>query len=80
MLPSYHAITVHLQALEVIRLLRDELKLPIQRAQMRIRIGAPKKVGKALKKAVEPLLATVEAEDWAADYELVGRSREERSG
>ena len=52
------------QALEVIKML--SATMPIERAQMRIRIEVPLKVGKDVKKSVESLVATFESETFAA--------------
>jgi len=53
------------QALEVITLL--SATIPIERAQMRIRIEVPLKVAKEVKKAIEPLVAAFESETFAAN-------------
>jgi ribosome maturation protein SDO1 len=44
--------------------------LPIERAQMRLRIVVPRKEGKAAKKEMDALFAVVEDEHWGADFEL----------
>jgi len=54
------------QALEVIKLL--SATMPIERANMRIRIEVPTKVAKDTKKLLEPLVAAFENEDWALNY------------
>jgi len=54
------------QALEVIKMLQDTM--PIERAQMRIRIEVPTKAGKDVKKAIEALVATFESESWAVNF------------
>jgi len=57
------------QALELIPDLKKQL--PIERAQMRIRLGIPEKHAKDVKKAVSHLLSTTENENWDFEYELV---------
>jgi len=54
------------QALEVIKLL--SATLPIERANMRLRIEMPKKLGKDTKKLLEPLVVAFEGEDWGLSY------------
>jgi ribosome maturation protein SDO1 len=65
------------QALDVIKQLQEKKEMPIQRAQMRVRITmAQTKETKKLREKMTPLLANVEDEDFAGDeYELV-RGRE----
>lgn len=53
------------QALEVIKLL--SASMPIERAQMRIRIEVPLKAAKDVKKSIEALVATFESESFAAN-------------
>lgn len=60
------------QALDVIRQLSDTI--PIERAQMRLRLTLPKKNAKALVERMRPLFSTVESEEWMGDLELVGTS------
>lgn len=50
------------QALEVIKLLRESI--PIERAQMRIRVSVPKDAAKRAKEKLEPHLSGIENEDW----------------
>lgn len=38
---------------------------------MRIRLTIPEKKAKDVKKSVEPLIGTVEKEDWDFEYEMV---------
>ena len=59
------------QALDVIKQLREGEIIPIQRAQMRVRLTAPSKDGKRLAEKVKPLMH-VEHEDFGGQYELVG--------
>jgi len=54
------------QALEVIKLL--SATMPIERANMRIRIEVPTKFGKDTKKLLEPIVVAFEGEDWALNY------------
>jgi ribosome maturation protein SDO1 len=59
--------------LDIIKQLQEKKEMPIQRAQMRIRVTMPQsKEAKKLREKMTPLLATVEDEDFAGDeYELV---------
>jgi ribosome maturation protein SDO1 len=61
------------QALEVIKQLQEKKEMPIQRAQMRVRVTMPQtKETKKLREKLTPLLGTTEDEDFAGDeYELV---------
>ncbi|CAO3666279.1 unnamed protein product [Umbelopsis vinacea] len=61
------------QALDVIKQLQEKKEMPIQRAQMRVRVTMPQsKETKKLREKMTPLLGTVEDEDFAGDeYELV---------
>jgi ribosome maturation protein SDO1 len=56
----------------VIRQLREGEVLPIQRAQMRVRVSAASKEGKRVAERARPLFAQVEHEEFGAQYELVG--------
>jgi ribosome maturation protein SDO1 len=60
-----------MQALDLIRQLKESNVLPIARAQMRIRVTMPAKEGKKLKEKVTALTDTVEEEYWGDDWELV---------
>lgn len=51
-----------MQALEVIKLLKDSI--PIEKAQMRIRILLPKDCAKKTREKLLPSIANVESEDW----------------
>jgi len=51
-----------LQALDVIRQLKETI--PIEKAQMRIRIVLPKDNAKKLREKLLPSVAKVESEDW----------------
>lgn len=60
------------QALEVIKQLQEKNIIPIQRAQMRIRIVmANNKDTKKLREKMMPMIANVEDEDFGEEYELV---------
>ncbi|KAI8066505.1 ribosome maturation protein [Gongronella butleri] len=62
------------QALEVIKQLQEKQVLPIQRAQMRVRIAMAegKESKKMLKEKIIPLVTSVEEEDFdAAEYEVI---------
>lgn len=56
------------QALGVIRTLKDSI--PIERAQLMIRIQLPQPQAKAIKTAIAPMV-TIESEEWDGDLELV---------
>lgn len=51
-----------LKALEVIKKLKETM--PIEKAQMRIRIVLPKDNAKKLKEKLVPSIANIESEDW----------------
>ncbi|CAO3609149.1 unnamed protein product [Cunninghamella blakesleeana] len=57
------------QALDVIKQLQEKQLLPIQRAQMRIRITLPqgKDSKKVLKESITPLVTSMEEEDYEAE-------------
>lgn len=61
------------QALEVIKQLQEKQILPIQRAQMRIRVTLPQgKETKKMREKLTPLITSVEDEDFdSGEYELV---------
>jgi len=50
------------QALEVIKLLKESI--PIEKAQMRIKIVLPKDCAKRCREKLAPLFTTIESEDW----------------
>lgn len=52
------------QALDVIRLLQTSGKLPIERAEMRIRVEIPQKEAKRLRESVHKLLKNLETEEF----------------
>jgi ribosome maturation protein SDO1 len=56
----------------VIRQLQEKQIIPIARAQMRLRVVMPTKEAKKVKEKIRALIASVEEEDWADEYELVG--------
>lgn len=58
-----------LQALDVIRLLKESIQ--IQRAHMRLRLVLPAKDGKRLKEKLKPLIKVVESEDFDEELEMV---------
>jgi ribosome maturation protein SDO1 len=64
------------KALDVIKQLQEKKEMPIQRAQMRVRVTMPQsKETKKLREKMTPLLGTVEDEDFAGDeYELVSHT------
>jgi len=70
------------QALEVIRAFKESGSIRIDRAQMRLRIEAPSKEGKAIKERITKLASRVEEEEFCSDsFEIVflvdpGRYRE----
>jgi ribosome maturation protein SDO1 len=45
--------------------------MPLERAQMRLKITLPKKTGKDIKKKLEPLFIGIEEEDWASLCQMV---------
>ncbi|KAJ2721014.1 hypothetical protein GGI07_004253 [Coemansia sp. Benny D115] len=59
------------QALDVIKMIQEQGTIPIARAQMRIRIRMPAKDAKRLRERIDALVAKVEDEEKAEDYELV---------
>lgn len=59
----------YVQALEVIRQLKETME--IQRAHMRLRLVLPAKEAKKLKEKLKPLLQVVESEDFDEDLEMV---------
>lgn len=62
-------MTLCLQALEVIRKLKETMQ--IQRAYMRLRLVLPGKEAKKLKEKLKPLLQVVESEDFDDQLEMV---------
>lgn len=62
-------MTPRLQALEVIRKLKETMQ--IQRAYMRLRLVLPGKEAKRLKEKLKPLLQVVESEDFDDQLEMV---------
>ncbi|KAI7877182.1 Shwachman-Bodian-diamond syndrome protein [Lichtheimia hyalospora FSU 10163] len=61
------------QALDVIKQLQEKQILPIQRAQMRIRLTLPQtKEAKKLREKLHPMMTSIEDEDFdAGEYELI---------
>lgn len=52
------------QALEVTRLLQTSGALPIERAEMRIRLEVPQKEAKKLREKIHKLIKKIESEDF----------------
>ena len=59
------------QALEVIRQIKDAGVMPIDRAQMRIKLTLPQKVAKQVLEKLRPSFKSVESEEWQGDLEIV---------
>ncbi|GAA99879.1 uncharacterized protein L969DRAFT_95297 [Mixia osmundae IAM 14324] len=60
------------QALELIKQIQSESALPIQRAQMRIRLTLPVGQSKTLKGQITPLCASIEAQETnSSEWEIV---------
>nr|XP_018666760.1 ribosome maturation protein SBDS-like [Ciona intestinalis] len=57
------------QALQVIKLLKE--KININRAEMRLRFFLPGKDGKKIKEKLQPMLKTVESEEFSSALEMV---------
>lgn len=45
--------------------------MPIERAQMRLKLILPTKDAKRIKEKLKPLLSTVDSEEWDMDFEMV---------
>lgn len=45
--------------------------MPIERAQMRLKLTLPSKDAKKIKEKLKPLLSTIDSEEWDMDLELV---------
>lgn len=45
--------------------------MPIERAQMRLKLTLPSKEAKKIKEKLKPLLSTIDSEEWDMDLELV---------
>lgn len=64
------------QALDVIKQLQEKQILPIQRAQMRVRVTLPQsKETKKLREKLVPLVTSVEDEEFEGEYELVRKKK-----
>lgn len=61
--------SMSLQALEVIRQLKETMQ--IERAHMRLRFILPAKEGKKLKEKLKPLIKVIENEDFHDQLEIV---------
>lgn len=59
------------QALQVIKLLQEKDAIPIERAQMRLKIEAPKGAGKKIKEQLDPIINTSESESYEECYSFV---------
>jgi len=59
-----------IQALKVIQLLQKDGTTPIERAQMRLKVEAPKGAGRKLKETLDPLINTCESENYGTNYQL----------
>jgi ribosome maturation protein SDO1 len=60
------------QALEVIKLLQSSGTLPIERAQMKVRLDIPQKEAKKLKEKLHKLINKIESEEFnATSLEIV---------
>lgn len=62
-----------LQALEVIRQLKETMQ--IERAHMRLRFVLPAKEGKKLKEKLRPLIKVIESEDFHEQLEMVSNKQ-----
>lgn len=62
-----------LQALEVIRQLKETMQ--IERAHMRLRFILPAKEGKKLKEKLKPLIKVIESEDFHEQLEMVSNKQ-----
>ncbi|XP_038059213.1 ribosome maturation protein SBDS-like [Patiria miniata] len=59
------------QALDVIKKLKETETMPIDRAQMRLRITLPIKEGKKVKSKLKTLIKTLEREEFGEELEMV---------
>lgn len=59
------------QALEVIKLLQVSGTLPIERAEMKIRLDIPIKEGKKIKDKLYTIIKNIESEDISESLEIV---------
>ncbi|OZJ05274.1 Ribosome maturation protein SBDS [Bifiguratus adelaidae] len=60
------------QALDVMKQLQEKKILPLQRAQMKVRITMSAKDNKKIRENLLPLVSKVEDEDYGEEYEMVG--------
>ena len=58
------------QALHVIRLLKEANTIPIERALMRLKVESPKGAGRKLLELLNPLIQTLEKEDYESGPSL----------
>ena len=59
------------QALEVIRQIKDADVMPIDRAQMRIKLMLPQKDAKQVLEKLRSNFTSIESEEWEGDLEIV---------
>ncbi|XP_046840224.1 ribosome maturation protein SBDS-like [Xenia sp. Carnegie-2017] len=59
------------QALEVIRLIKDAGVMPIDRAQMRIRLVLPQREAKQVLEKLRSSFTSIESEEWEGNLEVV---------
>lgn len=57
------------QAIALIEILKKEM--PIERAQMQLKVDIPKHIGKKIKPLIEPLVCTIEKELFAVKYQMI---------
>mmetsp|Transcript_17882 Transcript_17882/g.22718 ORF Transcript_17882/g.22718 Transcript_17882/m.22718 type:complete len:147 (-) Transcript_17882:17-457(-) len=56
------------QALQVIKLLQEKDAIPIERAQMRLKVEAPKGAGRKIRQQLEEIINTAESESYEDCY------------
>jgi ribosome maturation protein SDO1 len=59
------------QALEVIRQIKEADVMPIDRAQMRIKLTLPQKDAKQVLEKLRSSFTSIESEEWEGDLEIV---------
>jgi ribosome maturation protein SDO1 len=57
--------------LEIIKQLQEKKIIPIQRANMKLKLTVPSKEGKRLKDRIHALLSNIEDEEWDDTYQVV---------
>lgn len=70
--------TAKQQALELIKALKEAKTLPIERAQMKVKVIMPSKDAKRVKDKIHAATTEIEDEEMGDDYELVGAAKEGR--